>query len=247
MSDLFSSVLSSLSLHSSVSPFILPNSSYFAHIFLLFFPFPSCLCALSSKIFLHSSSCLLFFSSSISPVAVALRNQKVRIAGGYSQFTKVSSSVSMPTLSQLTVCFEVERTNTKQVPMCLRSCWRSAPDTSSPLVVFCGNLCDSLGSRTERVDLHLLRQQQHRGVEFWRQPERHAADRRQGFLLHRSHHLLQRLHFLHEAVLCPLDVHQRPGGRLLRWKLQKQNLLHLHRALCAGFWPLPVRRQVSLF
>ncbi|KAL7388596.1 hypothetical protein ABVT39_017242 [Epinephelus coioides] len=47
-------------------------------------------------------------------VAVALRNQKVTISGGNSQVTEVSNSVSIPSLSQLTLCFEVERSSQKQ-------------------------------------------------------------------------------------------------------------------------------------
>uniref|UniRef100_A0A665VSU9 Adhesion G protein-coupled receptor G6 n=1 Tax=Echeneis naucrates TaxID=173247 RepID=A0A665VSU9_ECHNA len=54
------------------------------------------------------------FSVSFRHVAVALRNQKVKITSGNTQVTKVANSVSIPALNQLTVCFEVERTNQKQ-------------------------------------------------------------------------------------------------------------------------------------
>lgn len=50
-----------------------------------------------------------------SSVAVALRNQKVTINNGNGQVAMVSSSVSIPALSELTVCFEVERIASKQV------------------------------------------------------------------------------------------------------------------------------------
>ncbi|XP_059211858.1 adhesion G-protein coupled receptor G6 [Centropristis striata] len=49
------------------------------------------------------------FSVSFRHVAVALRNQKVHISRGNGQVTKVS--VPIPTLSQLTLCFEVERSS----------------------------------------------------------------------------------------------------------------------------------------
>ncbi|TWW68495.1 G-protein coupled receptor G6 [Takifugu flavidus] len=55
------------------------------------------------------------FSVSFKHVAVALRNQKVLISGGSSHITEVSDSVSLPTLSQFTLCFEVERITQKQV------------------------------------------------------------------------------------------------------------------------------------
>uniref|UniRef100_A0AAQ5X2L0 Adhesion G-protein coupled receptor G6 n=1 Tax=Amphiprion ocellaris TaxID=80972 RepID=A0AAQ5X2L0_AMPOC len=54
------------------------------------------------------------FSVSFRHVAVALRNQKVKITGGNGQVTKVANSVTIPTLSQLTICFEVERISQKQ-------------------------------------------------------------------------------------------------------------------------------------
>ncbi|XP_011610082.2 adhesion G-protein coupled receptor G6 isoform X10 [Takifugu rubripes] len=54
------------------------------------------------------------FSVSFKHVAVALRNQKVLISGGNSHITEVSDSVSLPTLSQFTLCFEVERITQKQ-------------------------------------------------------------------------------------------------------------------------------------
>nr|XP_004561151.1 adhesion G-protein coupled receptor G6 isoform X3 [Maylandia zebra] len=47
-------------------------------------------------------------------VAVALRNQKIKMSSGVGQITKVANSVSIPALSQLTICFEVERTSLKQ-------------------------------------------------------------------------------------------------------------------------------------
>uniref|UniRef100_A0A3B3DT92 Adhesion G-protein coupled receptor G6 n=1 Tax=Oryzias melastigma TaxID=30732 RepID=A0A3B3DT92_ORYME len=54
------------------------------------------------------------FSVSFRHVAVALRNQKVTINNGNGQVAMVSSSVSIPALSELTVCFEVERIASKQ-------------------------------------------------------------------------------------------------------------------------------------
>nr|XP_046229520.1 adhesion G-protein coupled receptor G6 isoform X6 [Scatophagus argus] len=54
------------------------------------------------------------FSVSFRHVAVALRNQKVSISSGNGQVTQVSASVSIPTLSQLTLCFELERSSHKQ-------------------------------------------------------------------------------------------------------------------------------------
>lgn len=54
------------------------------------------------------------FSVSFRHVAVALRNQKVRITNGNSDITEVADSVSIPSLSSLTVCFEAERSSTKQ-------------------------------------------------------------------------------------------------------------------------------------
>ncbi|XP_034999562.2 adhesion G-protein coupled receptor G6 isoform X1 [Hippoglossus stenolepis] len=54
------------------------------------------------------------FSVSFRHVAVALRNQKVKISGGHGQVTMVASSLSLPALSHLTLCFEVERNIQKQ-------------------------------------------------------------------------------------------------------------------------------------
>ncbi|XP_040920037.1 adhesion G-protein coupled receptor G6 isoform X4 [Toxotes jaculatrix] len=54
------------------------------------------------------------FSVSFQHVAVALRNQKVSISGGNGQVMEVSNSVSIPELSQLTLCFEVQRNSQKQ-------------------------------------------------------------------------------------------------------------------------------------
>ncbi|KAG7220525.1 hypothetical protein INR49_018052, partial [Caranx melampygus] len=54
------------------------------------------------------------FSVSFRHVAVALRNQKVKITSGSGQVTKVSESISIPALTQLTLCFELERTGQKQ-------------------------------------------------------------------------------------------------------------------------------------
>ncbi|KAF3703234.1 Adhesion G-protein coupled receptor G6 G-protein coupled receptor 126 [Channa argus] len=47
-------------------------------------------------------------------VAVALRNQKVRVSDDNGRFTQVSNTVSIPTLSQLTICFEVQGNSAKQ-------------------------------------------------------------------------------------------------------------------------------------
>nr|XP_029487246.1 adhesion G-protein coupled receptor G6 isoform X3 [Oncorhynchus nerka] len=46
-------------------------------------------------------------------VAVALRNQKVMLPNGNGKVVKVSNSVTIPTLQQFTVCFEVARSNQK--------------------------------------------------------------------------------------------------------------------------------------
>ncbi|XP_060908707.1 adhesion G-protein coupled receptor G6-like [Labrus mixtus] len=54
------------------------------------------------------------FSVSFRHVAVALRNQKVTISGGNGQVTEVTESVSIPALSHLTLCFELERSAQKQ-------------------------------------------------------------------------------------------------------------------------------------
>ncbi|XP_045917000.1 adhesion G-protein coupled receptor G6 isoform X6 [Micropterus dolomieu] len=54
------------------------------------------------------------FRVSFQHVAVALRNQKVSISSGKGQITRVASSISIPTLSQLTVCFELQRSSQKQ-------------------------------------------------------------------------------------------------------------------------------------
>ncbi|CAF94956.1 unnamed protein product, partial [Tetraodon nigroviridis] len=55
------------------------------------------------------------FAVSFKRVAVALRNQKVLVTSGNSHVTELSDSVSMPTLSQFTLCLEVERLSDKQV------------------------------------------------------------------------------------------------------------------------------------
>ncbi|XP_041831383.1 adhesion G-protein coupled receptor G6 isoform X12 [Melanotaenia boesemani] len=54
------------------------------------------------------------FSVSFQHVAVALRNQKVKVTGSNSQVTTVANSVSIPTLTELTICFEAERRSQKQ-------------------------------------------------------------------------------------------------------------------------------------
>ncbi|XP_063350759.2 adhesion G-protein coupled receptor G6 [Pelmatolapia mariae] len=54
------------------------------------------------------------FRVSFQHVAVALRNQKIKMSSGVGQITKVANSVSIPALSQLTICFEVERNSLKQ-------------------------------------------------------------------------------------------------------------------------------------
>uniref|UniRef100_A0A8C2XN93 Adhesion G-protein coupled receptor G6 n=1 Tax=Cyclopterus lumpus TaxID=8103 RepID=A0A8C2XN93_CYCLU len=53
------------------------------------------------------------FSVSFRHVAVALRNQKVTLSKG-NRFIEVSDSVSFPALSQLTLCFEVQRSSQQQ-------------------------------------------------------------------------------------------------------------------------------------
>uniref|UniRef100_A0A3Q1IHQ9 Adhesion G-protein coupled receptor G6 n=1 Tax=Anabas testudineus TaxID=64144 RepID=A0A3Q1IHQ9_ANATE len=54
------------------------------------------------------------FSVSFRHVAVALRNQKVSITGGNGRITQLADTVSIPTLNQLTICFEVQRITQKQ-------------------------------------------------------------------------------------------------------------------------------------
>ncbi|XP_067338140.1 adhesion G-protein coupled receptor G6 isoform X5 [Channa argus] len=54
------------------------------------------------------------FNVSFQHVAVALRNQKVRVSDDNGRFTQVSNTVSIPTLSQLTICFEVQGNSAKQ-------------------------------------------------------------------------------------------------------------------------------------
>ncbi|XP_030578077.1 adhesion G-protein coupled receptor G6 [Archocentrus centrarchus] len=54
------------------------------------------------------------FKVSFQHVAVALRNQKVKISSDNGRVTKVTKSVSIPVLTQLTVCFEVERSSQKE-------------------------------------------------------------------------------------------------------------------------------------
>ncbi|XP_036831710.1 adhesion G-protein coupled receptor G6 isoform X5 [Oncorhynchus mykiss] len=46
-------------------------------------------------------------------VAVALRNQKVTVSNGAGKVIQVSNSVTIPTLQQFTVCFEIARPNQK--------------------------------------------------------------------------------------------------------------------------------------
>ncbi|XP_061785249.1 adhesion G-protein coupled receptor G6 isoform X2 [Nerophis lumbriciformis] len=55
------------------------------------------------------------FRANFRHVAVALRNLKVSVAGGNGQFATVSSSVAMPTLHHLTLCFDLERSAHQQV------------------------------------------------------------------------------------------------------------------------------------
>uniref|UniRef100_A0A4W6EM91 Adhesion G-protein coupled receptor G6 n=1 Tax=Lates calcarifer TaxID=8187 RepID=A0A4W6EM91_LATCA len=84
------------------------------------------------------------FSVSFQHVAVALRNQKVKITSGNNQVTTVASSVSIPVLSHLTLCFEVERTQDKQKEWLL-----TYYDSSGNVVLSLGS--DS-GSMTMIVD-----------------------------------------------------------------------------------------------
>lgn len=101
--------------------------------FLSSFLFPDCRCSFStflppfiSPLFtslltfilpypLPPTSYLLLDFPSL--VAVALRNQKVSVSDGNGRVTQVS--VTMPTLSELTICFEVQRNVKKQVPLVL--------------------------------------------------------------------------------------------------------------------------------
>lgn len=78
----------------------------------------SCLFSPKINYELHRASLLSsFFPFLSSPaVAVALRNQKVAISGGSDgHVTQVSEAVEFPELSELTLCFEVERIAQKQV------------------------------------------------------------------------------------------------------------------------------------
>ncbi|MEQ2167718.1 hypothetical protein GOODEAATRI_006965, partial [Goodea atripinnis] len=54
------------------------------------------------------------FMVSFQHVAVALRNQKVKIPNVNGQVAEVANSVSIPALSELTICFEVERVGFNQ-------------------------------------------------------------------------------------------------------------------------------------
>uniref|UniRef100_A0A673W588 Adhesion G-protein coupled receptor G6 n=1 Tax=Salmo trutta TaxID=8032 RepID=A0A673W588_SALTR len=53
------------------------------------------------------------FSVSYRQVAVALRNQKVTVSNGAGKVVQVSNSVTIPTLQQFTVCFEIAWPNQK--------------------------------------------------------------------------------------------------------------------------------------
>ncbi|XP_064847105.1 adhesion G-protein coupled receptor G6-like isoform X6 [Oncorhynchus masou masou] len=53
------------------------------------------------------------FNVSYRQVAVALRNQKVSVSNGAGKVVQVSNSVTIPTLQQFTVCFEIARPNQK--------------------------------------------------------------------------------------------------------------------------------------
>ncbi|KAL0967443.1 hypothetical protein UPYG_G00252310 [Umbra pygmaea] len=53
------------------------------------------------------------FSISYRQVAVSLRNQKVTVTNGASKVVQVSSLVSIPSLSEFTVCFEIARASLK--------------------------------------------------------------------------------------------------------------------------------------
>uniref|UniRef100_A0A1A8ASD9 Adhesion G-protein coupled receptor G6 n=1 Tax=Nothobranchius furzeri TaxID=105023 RepID=A0A1A8ASD9_NOTFU len=77
---------------------------------------------------------VLFWISLHRTVAVALRNQKVKISDGNGQVIRVSSSVSIPALRELTVCFEVERTAYNQ-----REWLFSYYDTSSNVALSFGS------------------------------------------------------------------------------------------------------------
>ncbi|KAJ8009089.1 hypothetical protein DPEC_G00085240 [Dallia pectoralis] len=57
------------------------------------------------------SNALSFLSCA--SVAVALRNQKVTVSNGASKVIQVSSSVTIPTLQEFTVCFEIARASLK--------------------------------------------------------------------------------------------------------------------------------------
>lgn len=114
--SLFYFVLSDFS--SSLS---FPLESYFLS-FLFHDSFPFCLSVLR-PVFHHAilASFRLFFRL-FSLVAVGLRNQKVTISSSSGQVTEASSSVSIPTLSQLTLCFELERISANEVRSSFPDC-----------------------------------------------------------------------------------------------------------------------------
>lgn len=89
-------------------------SPCFLLLLLAFFLFLSSFLLFSSFVFTSRPSFLLDIRLCVL-VAVALRNQKIKMSSGVGQITKVANSVSIPALSQLTICFEVERTSLKQV------------------------------------------------------------------------------------------------------------------------------------
>lgn len=108
--------------------FFILNLEFFLNFllfFLLFHLVSFCCCLLpyllSFLIFTFLVFCLYFSSFLLLNVrlcvlvAVALRNQKIKMSSGVGQITKVANSVSIPMLSQLTICFEVERKSPKQV------------------------------------------------------------------------------------------------------------------------------------
>ncbi|KAM4713182.1 adhesion G-protein coupled receptor G6 isoform 1-T1 [Anableps anableps] len=74
------------------------------------------------------------FMVSFQHVAVALRNQKVKIPNGNGQIAEVANSISIPALSELTVCFEVERTGSSQ-----REWLFTYYDTNNNVVLSFGN------------------------------------------------------------------------------------------------------------
>lgn len=105
----------------------------------------------------------------------------------------------------------------------------------------------SFVSWTERVDLHLLWQQQQHSSESGLRSVWYEDDCWRGGVFDRLHHLLLWLHLHNEAVLCPLDFIKWPTGSLFQQELLGQDLPLLCGALSPCWWTVPVRRWVFYF